>query len=69
MVPVMRKNDSPDSAQNIYNSLEKCLPLPFINANIHFHPLTLGSWVLVGFKDRVWLRNGEYKYDLIEFPF
>ena len=67
MVPAMRENDSADSARNIYNSLGKRLPLPFINAGIHFHPLTLGSWVLVGFKDRVWLGNGEYKYDLTEF--
>jgi hypothetical protein len=51
MVPAMHENDSADSARNIYTSLEKCLPLPFINASIHFHLLTLGSWVLVSFKD------------------
>jgi hypothetical protein len=67
MVPAMRENDSADSARNIYNSLEKHLPLPFINTRHSFS--STNSQFLVSFKDRVWLGNGEYKYDLIEFPF
>ena len=34
------------------------LPYLLINVGIHFHPLRHDSWVLVGFKDRVWLGNG-----------
>jgi hypothetical protein len=52
-------NTSTNSARSIYNSLSRRLPLPFMDAGICFHPLILGSWVLVGFKDQVWLGNGK----------
>src|SRR6266478_3937693 len=37
-------------------------PLPFTDAGIHFHPLRSGSWVLVGFKDQIWLGNGKTNF-------
>ena len=58
-VPAVPNDDSANLARHIYDSLGKCLPLPFVNAGIHFNPLRHGSWVLVGFKDRVWLGNGK----------
>ena len=55
-------NDTTNSARSIYDSLSRRLPLPFTDAGIRFRPLRSGSWVLVGFKDQIWLGNGKTNF-------
>jgi hypothetical protein len=50
------------SAHSLYTTLERRLPFSFVTAGIHFHPLKHSLWVLVGFRDRVWLGTGKSKF-------
>jgi hypothetical protein len=61
--PNTHGDDSVLAARKIYDSLGRRLPLSFLTAGIHFHPLKQNSWVLVGFANRVWLGNGKFKPD------
>jgi hypothetical protein len=60
--PATHANDSTNSARSIYGSLSQRLPLSFTDAGIRFRPLRPGSWVLVGFKDQIWLGNGKINF-------
>lgn len=50
--------------RQIYQPLAQRLPrFSFITGGISsFHPLKPGSWVLVGFKDRLWLGSGALSF-------
>jgi hypothetical protein len=60
--PATHANDTTNSARSIYDSLSQRLPLPFTDAGIRFRPLRSASWVLVGFKDQIWLGNGKTNF-------
>jgi hypothetical protein len=64
--PAMHELELASSARHIYDALSRRLHLPFVNGRIHSHPLKTGSWVLVGFQDKVRLGTGQWDICTVE---